>query len=233
MTRQKERQDDKVDLVKNPALTNKSTDKSPKESALLARADTVGNAQMAKELKSKNGERDRLLGVITARMEIVHAAQCKEAFVATQRDRWFLAVHKGADTLPEPKRWCEVARLYREAALAICGGNLGRGAQLAEEAIAAENMAYKELPKMVKRDINEKPLGALPSLIMSIGSSATCAPRPMPNETALAERVEAFSPEVGDASTRKKKLHNWWDKEDEEEEEEDKDKGEGSASEGN
>jgi hypothetical protein len=233
MTSQKERQNKDADISKKPVRAHKSTDKSPKEAALLSRANSVGNEQMAKELKSKNGERDHLLGIITARMEKVHAAQGKEAFISTQRDRWFLTVHKGADTLPEPKRWCEVARLYREAALAICGGNLGRGAQLTADAIEAENKAHKDLPKMVRHELQEKPLGALPALVQSIGSSATCAPCPLPIEAAIAERVEAFSPEVADASTRKKRLHNWWDKEDEEEEEEGKDKGTGSKSEGN
>jgi hypothetical protein len=222
MTSQKKRSDKRTDISKNSLLANQSTDKGPKEATLIAKANTVGNEQMAKELRSKNGERDQLLGVITARMEKVHAAQNKEAFISTQRDRWFLAVHKGADTLPEPKRWCEVARLYREAALAICGGNIGRGAQLATEAIKAENEAHRNLPKMVRRDLNEKPLGAIPLLIQSIGSDATCSPCHMPNETAIAERVEAFSPEIAEASTRKKKLHNWWDKEDEEEEGKDK-----------
>ena len=233
MTSTKKHSDKNADISKNSLLANKSTDKSPKETTLLAKANTVGNEQMAKELKSKNGERDQLLGVITARMEKVHAAQNKEAFISTQRDRWFLAVHKGADTLPEPKRWCEVARLYREAALAICGGNLGRGAQLTAEAIKAENEAYRNLPKMVRKDLKEKPLGAIPSLIQSIGSSATCSPCQMPNETAIAERVEAFSPDIADASTRKKRLHNWWDEEEEEEEEESKDKEKRGASEGN
>jgi len=229
MTSSKERKETKADQSKNRLLSNKSSDKSPKDTALLAKASSVGNEQMAKELKSKNGERDQLLGIITARMEKVHAAQSKEAFVSTQRDRWFLAVHKGADTLPEPKRWCEIARLYREAALAVCGGNLGRGAQLTSEAIKAENQAYKDLPKMVLAELKESPPGAPPKLLQTIASSATCSPCAMPNESAIAERVEAFSPEVADASTRKKRLHNWWDKEEEEEEEEE-DKSKGSTS---
>ena len=136
------------------------------------------------------------------------------------RDRWFIAVHKGADTLPNPNRWHTAAATYKEAALALCRGHIQRGSMLLARGLEEEAMARKDLPNALAAAPSALP--SAPKSTQDTGSTS----RPLPAELRIADQILSSQNTVDPASTRKKRLHDWFSQ-DEEEKEEDEDNADG------
>ena len=141
---------------------------------------------------------------------------------------WFKEVARGKEgfTLPDTTRWHTCALLYQRAGQAMCRGDLGRGAELLEQATKAELEAQADIPRQVKENLEgprscpvEAPVSA-----GTISSAAACRSIGEPQELKLADQIRNIadimedSPPIPVPGDRQ-----WWEEEKEEEDEDSED----------
>jgi len=130
------------------------------------------------------------------------------------RPDWQLLVARGAAgfTLPDPTRWHRTTLLYRRAAEALCAGDIGRGAQILDQAVTAERATFETVPDQVElpASLSAPTTGPEERPFVSEGETcpATKAPALFQQADAIL-RVTTTSPDV--ASRRDNPTHNWWD----------------------
>jgi hypothetical protein len=187
-------------------------DAGGKELALLAKK--VGNSQVGALLGAATGKRDALLAFVERRIaEIQQVQRAEQKEMADRRD-WHLLVARGATgfTLPDPTRWHHATLLYRRAAEALCAGDIGRGAQLLDQAVAAERATFETVPAQVELpgSLAAPTMGPEERPFVSEGETcpATKAPALFQQADAIL-RVTTTSPEV--PVRRDNPTHNWWD----------------------
>lgn len=185
----------------------------------------VGNDTM-KGSKDASTMRDVLLGLIGERLKVMRAVQRKELGEMKHVREWFREVARGETGFhaPDPTRWHEAARFFREAAEAMCRGNLARGAQLLERALGAERAAYESLPKQVRRKLEaeERQPSGYPAEMPHALDEAPLPPCALPETIDLAHQilsVEAQMDELPPIRARRRR-RAWWEEEGEETEEE-------------
>ncbi len=181
--------------------------------ALLDEASALGNSEMQALLNRGAQTREALLQFLLSRLTQMHQSQIREAALLKQRDAWFISVHMGRDHLPKPNRWHSCALAYKKAALALCRGDLNRGWQLLNKGLKEEASAKQDAPKRLQLDPSETPSApAAPKTDMT---------RPVDGHAALelANQILNNDHQVDPASTRKKKLHDWFSVAEEDEEE--------------
>ncbi len=167
----------------------------PGSRALGRLATKLGNDGVDRKVKQADGRATELLDFVTARLAAIHGRQTVEIREMAHGRRWHEEIAKGypGHHLADAGRWHESARLYKEAAVAICNGNLGRGAQLLDRAIEAERAALDSLPKQVADKLHDEerapPEG--PGALAEVSEAAACTRRGLPQELVLADRVLA------------------------------------------
>ena len=169
---------------------------------------------MQRLLEKTNQNRDALLEFLLIRLGEIRRLQLQEIDHVSKRDQWFISVHKGSDNLPNPNRWHEAAGMYKEAALALCRGHTQRGAHLLKKALENESSARKSLPNAVAKKSTPTP-----SAPKNINEHQASTINP-PNQLKIADQILSSQTAVDPASTRKKRLHQWFGLDDEEKEEE-------------
>lgn len=155
----------------------------------------LGNGAMAGKIAHNDSVRDALLAVIQERLDAVDRAQRAELRALRERSGWWRDLRRGARNvaLPEPTRWGEVAKFYRQATVAVCRGDLGRGVDLVRQAFAAERKARKNVPSQVVLP-REAELGrADPGVMADVQDGEGCTPCTAPATLALADRIENVS----------------------------------------
>ncbi len=219
---------------KNPKATNRRSGrphnrggaglKDASSDKLVKLSRQAGNDNLRQQLTSGEGRRDDLLQHICERLKNVHEIQALE--LATGRDErsWFREVAKGeaGHHLPDATRWHNAARLYLEAAHALCAGNLGRGVSLLDKAQEAERAALESCPDMVMQKVSparrQAPV-ALPDAGLDVSSGASCPTTARPMALKYGEQILAVIEEVRDAPALKRtRPGNWWETLEEEEE---------------
>jgi len=186
----------------------------------------LGNEGLGRKLGTASQQRDEMLRHICERLQVVQGAQSKERLAMGQEREWFKAVAKGKEGYhqPDPSRWHECTRLFKQAADALCMGNLGRGALLLEQAVEAEHAAFDSVPRMVQVDLDREERAAqAPDATFQVNDEAACAACERPDELKIAERILAIQDTV-QATPPMGRPNRWWEtKEIEEEEEEEED----------
>lgn len=188
----------------------------------------LGNEGLGRQLNTGNVQRDEMLQHICERLKIIQGAQNKERMAMGREREWFKAVAKGAEGYhtPDPTRWHESARLFKQAAEALCAGNLGRGAILLEQAAEAEHAAFESVPKMVQTDLDrEESAEAAPDATFQVNDEAGCAACEKPEELKIANKILAVQDTVQATPPLGRPKRRWWDEELEEEEEEEESDG--------
>lgn len=188
-------------------------------------AKAIGNKDLGAQIQNKSSQRDNLLAFICMRLQSIHDIQAKERNEMKNEKEWFREVAKGVQGfhLPDPARWHECTRYFQKAALAMCNGHVGRGTQLLQKALEAENAAFESIPKQVeiKLDQEEKTPANAPTDMMDMDPDACCPTTGRPQELELADRILNISDYM--ESTPPLRFLHWWagsDKDEEEEEEE-------------
>ena len=97
----------------------------------------------------QSAQRDNLLAFICMRLQSIHDVQAKERNEMSNEKE---SVSRGGQRvqgyhLPDPKRWHECTKYFQRAAMAMCAGHVGRGVQLLQRALEAENAAFESIPK--------------------------------------------------------------------------------------
>lgn len=183
----------------------------------------MGNQQMGKA-GGAEGVRDRLLQFIAARLARNHAVQQKELAALGEEREWFRGVAHGRTNawIPEPTRWHEAARLFKEAADALCRGHLEQGAQKLEKALGAEEGAYKALPKYVLDQLEgpDQSSAPAPAELPHALNAGVLPPCAAPQGIEIADRILAINDYMERSPPRRKhRAHHWWEEEEEEDEE--------------
>jgi hypothetical protein len=107
------------------------------------------------------------------------------------------------------------------AAEALCNGNLGRGAQLLELAVGAEQAAFESVPKMVQPELEgDECATAAPAEMYQVAGGAGCSARARPQDLKFGEQILAVRDKMEPTPPLKVKKPHWWETEEEEEEEE-------------
>jgi hypothetical protein len=200
------------------AVRERLRDAGSKELAKLAKK--VGNSQVGSMVGAAREKRDALLAFIRQRLATVQSAQQAEQREMADRREWWLRVarQKPGFELPDPTRWRNVALAYKRAALAACAGDIGRGAQLLEQAVRAERAAFQSVPVQVE----------LPSTVHAAEESAeeahfieegeTAPPTEAPDILRAADRIARVT-ETSEAVgvLPNNPTHAWWGAVEEEE----------------
>ena len=184
----------------------------------------LGNQAVAKLVQDGQIQRDDVLALIIGRLEALERVQDQEFSKLTQRATWVRKVARKKDSAPDPTRFHACARLFREAAELVSRGELGRGVQVLRRALEAEKAAFRDIPDMLKAevDLDDRPTEA-PDL-KQVAFAAVCPPCPPPNELEIVDRILSIDPRVAAAVLKRKSRHrDIWFPEDDVDEAEDGD----------
>jgi len=203
----------------------------PLDNRLLAQSSRVGNEAFQQRLASSNTTRDEMVEFIGSRLKVIGEVQEREvAQMSTRNERdWWKEVsdiHKGV-TKPDPKQWHEATKLYQLAMEQLCHGKIGRGREILDSAMRAEEQAFNNLTKLVSiEDLEREAAEEAPDAMWEIGVNQACTPTDIPNQLAeLANQIQDVGDEVKDPPVRQVVDSPWWTEEEEEEEEADADGG--------
>ena len=181
----------------------------------------MGNQQMAKS-GGAEAVREALLRSIVERLGRMRAVQNVELDELSHVREWYreVADGKAGMWIPEPTRWHEAARQFKEAADALCRGNLEQAAQRLERAIAAEQAAYGALPQMVKDRIpdDERRAASSPAELPYALGAGVLPPCKAPEGLGLADDILAVTEVMESVPPHRGRQRNWWEGEVEAEE---------------
>lgn len=195
---------------------------SPEKIAKLAGA--VGNGTIQKRIEDGNASRDMMLAHLGGRLTTMRELQRREIDLSHRGShfpywRQVADANKPEYSSPEPTRWHEAARLYEAAAHHLCQGDLKRGRDVLERAMAEDQRARESLTVLVfTDDIDEE--GVLYEV--PAGSSATevAGSCDLPPEVALAREIYHVTTEGPEIPNRRRPADPWWTMDEDEEEEE-------------
>lgn len=174
----------------------------------------MGNAHVGASLSGSTMHRNTLLAHVCERLAVLERAQAKERLSMSKEREWFKGVAKGADGhhLPDLTRWHESARLYKRAGEALSHGNLGRGAQLIQQAEAAEQAAFDSVPVFVAETLTEhEAAAAAPEQAHFINDEAACAGCAPPTGLKVADAILSISDKMDAAPPLPKRTPRWFE----------------------
>jgi hypothetical protein len=196
--------------------------KDPATAKLLRTGAAVGNHEIQSRLGQGAAARDRLLKFLCDRLKVVREVQLREIKLtgrSEQREWWKLVSDSNHDRIkkPEPTRWREAAHLYQEAAGHLCRGNVSRGAQVLERAVAEEQRQFERLTSLVQIDDLRAEVDQPGSQGLEPGQA--CGAVDEPPEVDLARDIQLVTADVEDPPIEVRTPDPWWTEDEEEEEE--------------
>lgn len=182
----------------------------------------LGNDALAGKLAQNNQMRDLLLAVVRDHLSRIALAQNAELKALAERGAWWRRLRRGEPGVvrPEPARWAEPARLFREAAEAVCAGDLGRGADLIQQADERERAHRKATPKQVNLPKAPNTFGVERAAIAEVRDGEGCTPTTATDVVHMAALIENVTESADPAGRLANARHKgvWWEVEEEEEE---------------
>jgi len=194
------------------------------KSRLSRLVQAVGNDEIQKRIQQGNVSRDMAMAFIADRLRNMRQLQWREQRLIPRSAHWewwrqVADAHKPWYSKPEPKRWHQAARLYEDAAKRLARGDLQRGKQVMERAIAEENKQMDKLTALVSHDdldFDARPdVGWLEGIVMGEPGK----PCELPEDIKLAQEIQQVMDTVVDPMNRRRRRDPWWTLEEEEEEE--------------
>jgi hypothetical protein len=172
----------------------------------------LGNGGMVGKLAANDAVRDALLAVVHERLQAIEGAQNAELDSLERRAQWWRDLRRGARGvgLPEPTRWGQVARLYRQATVSVCSGDLGRGVDLLRQALDAERAARKAVPDQVVLPASTEPPRSQPAVMADVKDGEGCTPTQAAATLAIADRIENVSTTQDAAARLPNTGRVWW-----------------------
>ncbi len=216
--RRVKRQKNTADPGGAPAAGARSVARGPLRDAssqdLVQLAKKLGNDQVRALVGQAADKRDALLAFVERRLAQVRAVQHAEQESLAEHREWFRRAGRREHgfTLPDPTRWRHATQIYRRATDALCGGDLGRGAQLLEQAVAAERAAFASVPKQVDIPDATRAPAAAPEACAQLEEGDACPPTHAPGILHAADaiiRVTETAPALLVPATSR--THRWWE----------------------
>lgn len=196
-----------------------ASDSEKKGGGLAGLSAQLGNDGMMERLTAGNGSRDELLDFIVQRLGSMRDIQLAELDLCKDTSNNMsttLAESGMQNDKPDPTRWIQAANLYQDAARALCSGQLHRGNELLDHAVAEERRQKENLTSLVQV-VEERIEG--PGVAVS--SDIACTDRPEPEGLRVADEIQAVTTsEHVSIKGQRRELDPWWTDLDEEEEEE-------------
>lgn len=206
--------------------------KDPQSQKLLGGAKSLGNAEMKNKLDGKNAKRDEMLAFLCKRLSTMRSVQEREAAQATKQamgqDRNLLK--DGGDKAnfeSNPLKWRVPAQVYEQAATALCQGDLHRGSQLIEKAMAEEKRCFDKVSNHINLSDIDTGIGSVPEQALETAPGETCGECATPAGVDVADEIDRCETEPPKMTDGAREMDPDW--EEEEEEEEDKGKGQPGA----
>lgn len=197
-----------------------ASDSEKKGGGLAGLSAQLGNDGLMERLTAGNGNRDDLLDFILQRLGSMRDIQLAELDLCKDTSNSMtttLAESGMQHDKPDPTRWIQAANLYQDAARALCSGQLHRGNELLDQAVAEERRQKENLTSLV--DVVEE---RLQGPDVSLSSNVACTDCPEPEGLKVADEIQSVTTD-GHISIKgqRRELDPWWtDLEEEEEEEE-------------
>jgi hypothetical protein len=192
---------------------------------LRAMGGKLGNQAVDEKLAAASGTQKALLDHICERLKTIHGVQDAERSEIKDVRDWFKEVSKGTSgyAKPDPTRWHEVAKIYMQAAQALCQGQLGRGAMLLERAAEVEEATFATLPVQVREKLNaqEQSAAAAPTEAHGVVTHAGAPRCDRPKDLIWGERILSVHDTLDNAPPFRASKRKWYESPEEEEEEED------------
>lgn len=190
--------------------------------ALSALSGQIGNDELLARLGQGNANRDDLLDFLVARLAEMRTAQLAEVELANTTEnslRTTMSESESQAEKPNPQRWAQAARLYQDAARALCSGQLHRGADLVDQAAKADKTAFDTLSKFVKTEASAAQEGfGAPT---EISSDTACTECSEPVGVGVADEILRVTTDGNvNLKGQRRELDPWWTDLEEEEEEE-------------
>jgi hypothetical protein len=187
---------------------------------LAKMAGNLGNDEVQKRVEKGNASRDEMLKFLVERLNVVRDVQLREVALCQKQanwDFWRLVQNQGAQIdKPDPTRWCEVGKLYEQAAYHLCRGDLARGAAEMKRASEAEKTAFNSLTKLVQTTEQERTV-EVPAVVEGPGAGAgACA---IPEGVDVATDIQNVTEKLRNLPDMERTQDPWWTEEEEEEEE--------------
>ena len=187
---------------------------------LTKMASNLGNDEVQKRLEKGNASRDEMLKFMVDRLQMVRDVQLREVALCHKQanfDFWRLTQNAGAQVdKPDPTRWCEVGKLYEQAAYHLCRGDLARGASELKRATEAEQTAFNNLSQLVETNEHERS-SEVPAVVEGPGAGAAACPIPQGIE--VATDIQNVTEQLRNLPEMERGQDPWWTEEEEEDSE--------------
>lgn len=161
-----------------------------------------------------SSSRETLLAFICQRLRKMREVQLKEHASYKEVRSWYKAVAAGRDGYfaPDATRWHEAARFFKEAAEAMCRGNLSRGAQLLERALGAEQAALDTVPRQVREKMSDEQRAGpgYPAELPQSLDAAALPPCALPEALQIADHILALEDRFLETPPRRVRRQEWW-----------------------
>lgn len=180
----------------------------------------VGNQAMNERLQASLKRRDDVLAFISGRLHGIREKQLVELDAVENREKWERRVswnHKGF-TLPQPTRWNQCAEAYKQAAKALCAGNLSRGVQLLDRALELERVVQKSFPTFLEQELRSSTVipTQIPDSVALVSAGEGCPRTALPKSMHVADDIIAVRENARPVREWQTRSHKgWWEAEEE------------------
>lgn len=204
--------------------------KDAQSQKLLGGAKALGNAEMQRKIDGKNAKRDEMLAFLCKRLGTMRNVQQREVQQATKQamsqDKGKLSDGGNKNNFESnPLKWRIPAQVYEQAAHALCQGDLHRGSQLVEKAMAEEQRCFEQISAHIDLSDIDTGLGA-PTEAMETRPGESCGECQTPDGVDAADAIDRCESQPAQVAGRMRVRDP---EREEEEEEEDKGKGQAGA----
>lgn len=184
----------------------------------------LGNDAFRAQMNQGRTDRSTMLTHLVDRLGVMQELQSREMKMLDRGAGydWWREVARstqGAMAHPDPNRWHEPARVYKEAGEALCKGDLSRGHQLLEKAMQAEDFVVERMSEVVDtKDLESdtRPDTGMLDGLVAAGQVEPCEP---PSGLEIADRILATQIDEPMTSELRRTRVPWWAIEEEEDEE--------------
>lgn len=183
---------------------------------------SLGNDAFRMQMDQGRTDRSTMLTHVVDRLEVMQELQRRESGLLDRGSAfdWWRDVARspdGAQAHPDPNRWHEPAHAYKEAADALCRGDLSRGHQLLEKAMKVEDQVVDQMSHLVDTtdlESDARPDSAMLDGLVASGQVEPCEP---PGGLDVADAILTKQYEVPQTADLRRTRAPWWADEEEDE----------------
>lgn len=183
----------------------------------------IGNGEVTKRIEQGAATREQMLAYIAQQLSEIRGMQTQELDLLGPGGAgpvWTRTATSN-NQLPQPERWQVPARAYEAAVTALCRGDLVRGQQLLEEAMANQRQITEETTDLVDRaELDGRADATAFAAMVASGPTTGACPIPLPIRDLL-DAILGIVADPRQAPDVERILQPKWAEEDEDDDEDD------------